>query len=321
MVVNASVGTETGSVANAVKFTILVSLEIPSIFVSLIIFTHFVSSRAVRSADHQHSVFVLLALNFLQVLTVLPMPIDFYRLEGNVRFASPAYCIWWRWYEFSSFNINNFLMAWISIERHILIFHGHLIRGGGRRRRWLLHVAPVIFCGLWPPLFYMVVIVISPMCTNVWTSAGLYCGLPCYFLTVWNTFDVLFNIVLTTLIITVMNLALILRVLKRRVHAQGQRQINWRHQRKMVLQLVTLCSIYVAAWIPISVTQLGQLFVAPTFLQDPEDIFYFLYYLVPLILPFICLPSIPRLLTRMKTIVLKCQWNVVTPIFLTNHHS
>ena len=317
MVSNSNATVEVTSSSDRVKFLILISLEVPAIVVSLLIFGHFLSSRAVRSAKHQHSVFVLLAINFLQLLTVLPMPIDFHRLGGIIRLEAPGYCLWWRWYEFSMFNINTFLMGWISIERHILIFHAHLVRGGATWTRWSLHVAPVIFCALWPPLFYLFVIVITPMCTNVWTYDSLYCGLPCYFMTDWNTFDILFNIVFLTMLITVTNVALILRVVKRRANVRGRGQISWRHQRKMVVQLVTLSSIYLAAWLPVSVVELGQVVFGPTFLQEPAHVFFFLYYIIPPILPIICLPSIPQLAKRMKRIILKCQWNVVTPITTT----
>ena len=320
MATNESTEAETSAASNRVKFLILISLEVPAIVVSLLIFAHFLSSRTVRSDDHQHSIFVLLAINFLQLVTAMPMPIDFYHLGGIIRLEVPVYCLWWRWYEFSIYNINNFLMGWISIERHMLIFHRHLIRGGDTWTRWSLHVAPVIVCGLWAPLFYMLFIIISPMCTNIWTYDSLYCGLPCYVMTMWNTFDVLVNLVFTIVLITVMNLALILRVVKRRANVQGRRQISWRQQRKMVLQLVTLSSIYIAAWLPLSVTQLGQLFFDPTFLQEIAHVVYFLYYIVPLTLPIICLPSIPQLFKRMKLITLKCQWNVVTPAALMNQH-
>ena len=318
---NESSEAEIISTSNRVKFLILISLEVPAVVVSLLIFAHFLSSHTVHSDDHQHSIFVLLAINFLQVVTAVPMPVDFYHLGGIIRLEAPAYCLWWRWYEFSIYGITNLLMGWISIERHILIFHRHLIRGGDTWRRWSLHVAPLIVCGLWAPLFYMLFIIISPMCTNIWTYDSLYCGLPSYLMTMWNTFDVLVNLAFTIGLITVMNLALILRVVKRRANAPGRRQISWRQQRKMVFQLVTLSSIYGAAWLPLSVTQLGQLFLDPTFLQEIDHVFYFLYYIVPLILPIIYLPSIPQLFQRMKVIILKCQLNVVTPVTLTNQHA
>ena len=96
--------------------------------ISLLIFIYFGIYRHARVKDHQHSILLLLLINFFQVVTDLPMPMSFFHLNGNVQPATSKYCTWWIWYEFSLNTTNGLLMAWISIERHLLIFHYNFIR-------------------------------------------------------------------------------------------------------------------------------------------------------------------------------------------------
>ena len=115
------------SLTYSVKLGILISLIIPSILISLLIFIYFTINRHTRVNHHNHSILLLLLINFLQVISDLPMAMNFFRLNGQVHPATSAFCTWWIWCEFSLNAINGFLMAWISIERHLLIFHSTLI--------------------------------------------------------------------------------------------------------------------------------------------------------------------------------------------------
>ncbi len=50
------------------------------------------------------------------------------------------------------------------------------------------------------------------MCTKTWYFDILLCGLLCYLLTNWDTFDLFFDTITPVLIIFVCNLALFIRV-------------------------------------------------------------------------------------------------------------
>ena len=186
---------------HSIKFAVLISLEFPSIFISLLIFGYFGYYRRTRITDYNHSMLLLLLINFLQVLVDLPMPINFFRLNGLVRPATSAFCTWWIWFEFSLNTTSGVLMAWISFERHILIFHRHLIRTQGTWKRRLFHIFPLIFCSLLGPTFYLIAVVISPMCTSNWSFDALLCTIPCYLTTTWGTFDLFFNVISPTCLI------------------------------------------------------------------------------------------------------------------------
>ena len=243
----------TGTLSYSLKFTILVILEVPSILVSLGIFVHFVSSRAVRTAYHQHSVFVLLFVNFLQITTDIPMSLDYYRSGGLVRPATNAYCTWWTFYDYSFFAVNADLTAWISIERHLLIFHHGLLGGVGSWKRWSLHVVPWIVCLLWGPLFYMLTNVSGLVCTNTWYFDTIFCGQSCFATTTWGLVDIFVNNVMAIAIILSANVILIIRVVYQRMTVVAQTRINWHHQRKMVLQLSTISVTYLMIWLPLAI--------------------------------------------------------------------
>ncbi|CAF3300165.1 unnamed protein product [Rotaria sp. Silwood2] len=66
-------------------------------------------------------------------MTDLPMTIHFYRSGGAAQLTTPGFCLWWIWLQFSLNDITIDLMAWISIEHHLLKFHANFNR---RIRSW-----------------------------------------------------------------------------------------------------------------------------------------------------------------------------------------
>ncbi|UJR27964.1 hypothetical protein I4U23_009222 [Adineta vaga] len=316
------------SVSYSIKFSLLIALEIPSILTSLLIFVYFGTNRTVRLTDQNHSLLVLLVINLLQVITDLPMPISFFRLNGSVQPATSAYCTWWTWYEFSLNTTNGYLMAWISIERYILIFHNSFIRNLISWKRRALHIIPLIICSLWGPLYYSLTILISPMCTNTRYYDSLLCGLPCYLFTNWGIFDLFCDIILPVMTIFIFNFILFTRAVYQSMIVRGRVQNNWQRHQKMALQLGLISFVYLAIWIPLSIIQLGLNYINSNFLLDYLDTFNFLVYIVPLILPMLCLMSMPDLIKRIKTCMCIHQRIMVMPMNNTtirhpniNHHS
>lgn len=286
-----------------IKFAVLLTLQIPSLMISILIFAYFGYYRTTTVKSYNRSILLLLLINFLQVTTDLPMVINFYRLDGIVAPAVSAYCTWWVWFEFSLNTINGFLMAWISVERHLLIFHSHFMRGAGTWKRFLLKICPLVICSLWGPIYYLLAVVISPMCTSDWYFDSLLCGVPCYLMTSWGTFDLFFDVIFPVLTIFLTNLALFLRVVYRKTMVIGRTQNNWKRQQKLAIQLGMISFVYLAVWVPVSIAQLGQIYVSPSFLAQELDTFNFLVYIVPLILPFLCLMSMPELIQTLKKIL------------------
>ena len=289
----------------------------PSLLTTLIIFVHFASNRAVRATDHQHSTIFLLAISFVESLTGTSSAIDFYRSNGVVRIQTSAYCAWWVVNDYSLFSSIAFVMAWISIERHLLIFHRNLLGDIGTWKRWFTHVAPWIICPMFPILFYTVVIAISPMCTTTWYFDTILCGQACYLTTSWASIDIFLNVVATISVILIANLTLILRVIHQRRTVRGTTQVDWRKQRKMVLQLSAFSTLYLSVWLPLSSIQLIQLYADPTFLAAQVDTFNFLAYVGILLLPGVCITSIPQLSQRIRNLFRRRHQRAIAPLAQT----
>ena len=93
----------------------------------------------------------------------------------------------------------------------------------------------------------------------------------------------------------------------------GRVRNDWQRQRKMAFQLGIISFVYLVVWIPLSIAQLGQIYIDPTFLLEQLDTFNFLVYIVPLILPMVCLISMPEIIKKFKTLIFRQQHIAVMP--------
>ena len=279
------------------KFIFLVVFEIPAVFLSFILFIYFFFNRPIYSKLKNHGWIILLTLNFLQLTFHLPMPMSYY----YINYISPqksTYCVWWTWCEYTLNITELFLMAWISIERHLVVFHAHSVFQV-RWKRWIFHFIPIIFCLIWAPLFYLVLIVISPLCTSKWDFTLLLCGFPCYYqVKVLYQFDVVFNIILPVASITLANVTLVIRAIYQKI--SRRQAVDWRRHRKMVLQLWIVSSLYMGIWLPLAITLFVEMTFEPSFMVNQRETMQFVLHVVPLLLPLICLSTQPELVSKIK---------------------
>jgi len=293
---------------NMTKFILMLIFEISAIILSIMIFVYFSTNRQARSKPKNHGWLVLLIWNFFQLVIDLPMPMSYYHAE-SVWPATNAYCVWWTWCEYSLNSGGLFLMAWISIERHLLIFHSHAILQR-RWKKWAFHYLPIVLCLTWTPIFYLVIIVINPLCDDVWDFNLVICGSPCYYsLNFLIQFDFIFNVVFPAVIIMFANMTLVIRVIYQKM--SRHHVINWRRQRKMILQLWIVSSLYLGFWLPVVITELIQITVLPSFMIDQLETMLFFTYFIPLFLPMICLSTLPELMKKIMNIFALQQLNVI----------
>ena len=293
------------SLSYSVKFAVLLALQIPSSIASSISFIYIVLTPTFRSKEHNRSMCLLLVINFIQLMSDLPMTINFFRTGGIGQPASPTYCLCWIWIEFTLNGISIDIMTWISIERHLLVFHSNFIRAMRPWQRWCFLVAPLIICLLWIPIFLLITIVVSPTCKNVWDFKSLLCGLPCYLMTDLGTFDLIVDTIIPVSIILFANIALVARVIIRQSSGLHRNRVDWYRQRKMVLQLGIFSTLYLSIWLPVCIVQLGEVLISPTFLFSMSDTVNFLVYVVPLLLPFACLLAKPEIIRKCKAALLQ----------------
>ena len=283
-----------------VKFLLLIILEIPAVLMSISIIIYFILNRSVRLKFKNHIWLVLVILNISQLLLLLPLPIRYYQWD-HVWLETASFCTWWSWFEYSTNTASLILMAWASIERHLMIFYFSIFLRL-KWKRWAFHYLPILFCLLWTPSFYFVLIVISPNCNTIWNYDQVVCGAPCFITTARSTyglFDFLFNITVPLMVMISANLILIIRVIYGKL--TRQQAVRWRRHRKMTVQLWLVSSLYFAGWLPFTVTRLVQLTFAPWFFLDVFETIVFILYFVPLLLPFFCLTMLPGLMKKIQT--------------------
>jgi hypothetical protein len=190
--------------------------------------------------------------------------------------------------------INQFLVAIISIQRHILVFQPNILNL--RRKRYLLYYQPLLLCIAYPIIFYMITVVFYPCDDMHWDFTSNMCGQnACYYShnEILAEFDWIGNTAVPTIVILLANVALVIRVIKQK--RRRQQPIPWSKQRRMTLQLLSMSSLYLITWIPSIVTGLIQQFKPSSFLyQIQEDYISDLTYLICLLLPWMCIGLLPE---------------------------
>jgi hypothetical protein len=282
---------------NRIKFGILLTLQFLSIPCFLYIFYQFGRQRQLRQSHHHHVILLLLIISFLFVAIELPFT-EAYMYTSYVYPSSNAFCSFWNWFHYSLNIINLFLMSFASIERNWLIFHPWLVRT--TRGKILFHYCPLVFCILYPSIFYIGAIFIH-QCESYYDYTQLLCTWPCYFYDLnWANFDLFFNNYTPLLSIPVFCSVIYLRVLLQK-RSIKQQVFKWRRDRKMILQLWAISSLYLGMWMPLQLTELINLHWNPTFLLQAQiDYIYLFPYLIHLIYPFIVLFTYPKEMLKFK---------------------
>lgn len=282
-----------------VKFSLLLLFQVPACVLSIFVFIYSISHRRLLQALQNQALLILLIVNFIQLTVTLPLSLKFFA-TGFVSPANPTFCSWWIYLEFVLYTASPYLMATISVQRHVLVFHPQLLTSRWIRR--LLHHLPLAGCILYPIVLYLALVILYPCDGTQYDYSKNICGFaPCYlvFSKVMATTDWIINSLFPMFVNVLANVLLIIRVIrqKRRVN-QG---ITWKQQRKLAIQLFCVSAIYLIGWFPSIIVGLVQVLGDPKFLiQVQEDYLVILNSLVCLFLPWICLGLLPEMLAWLK---------------------
>mgnify|MGYP001101001596 FL=1 len=311
------------SLSRSVRFWLLLCCDIPSIVCTFLILYHLLRDSKRRQALHNHAIILILLLGTTTQLIEIPFYLAFIGDSGVVKPSVPATCLAWWFVSFGMYNGGTILMAWASIERHILVFNSIWVHTN--RGRFFVHYFPLIFILLYIGIYYIYVLFFFP-CENEYDYTLPICNAsPCYqdnqFLGMW---DFIVNNIAPSLLIALASWGLVLRVIrqKRRLNQQTQ----WRRQRKMTIQLASLSALNIIFNIPLNILSLAHLCGLPDdYGVDAEKNFYFSCYFLIFLFPFVCLISYSDLICRIKSIV-TCRKNrqnaaVVPSVWITNRHT
>ncbi|CAF1584815.1 unnamed protein product [Didymodactylos carnosus] len=301
-------------ISRQIKFYLVLLFQLLSVFCSLLLFYQYSINRRQLKSLHNHAIVLLLITSFLSTTTSLPM-LQQYLYNGYVTPSTDGFCSYWAFNVYTLSGINLFLMAFLSIERHLLIFKGPMM--SNKKNQYFYHYLPILFCILYPFLFYLVVIYFY-QCENNYDYAQLLCVAPCYAFTNIGIYDTIINCCLPIVFIFIFSSALVLRVVKQKRKLKLQ-PFKWKRDRKMTLQLLVITLVYCLLWTPMNACTLIETFfmVDTTLLQAQTLYFYYFSYLVPIIYPFVCLAFGSKdsiKLAFQKFRLIRFTRNTITPI-------
>ncbi len=285
-----------------VSFILLLIVEIPSIACILIILPYFFCHwhSMMTKALHNHVIFLLIIVSFFYVTLDLPFVINHYRL-GYDNFRKPSFCLWWYWLDYTLLLISLFLTATASVQRHILVFNSYWLRI--HRKRWLLHFLPLIFCIVYPSIFYFISVFFYP-CVTIFDENSLSCPFPCYTdRLIMSYIDWILHTMIPIMIIVVANIALVCRVIYSMRKIRHRRLRTWRKKKKLTLQLLAFSSLYIMGWSPSAVISLIGTVFLPNLYEKRPKLYYInnsSYFVCPL-QPMICFFALPELMKFMKS--------------------
>ena len=270
----------------AIQFWFLLTFAVLSLLCAVFVVYQYLSSRRMRHALQNHTILSLVLTNIILICTDIVWMLDGLRHSGRVSIATPNFCLAWWLIDFGLYSMQTVILAWASVERHILIFHSKHLRT--KRQKLFYHYLPPMILIVYLVGFYLGAIVIPP-CNNEFHFNEIECGLePCYenllFLGLW---DKIVHNFLPTLIIACVNVALIYRII-----AQKQRlrqPIQWRKHRRMSMQLLPISAIYLFLNLPIVIVYLDQA-IRDDYSELAQGIqlyIFFSTYTLTLSLPFI----------------------------------
>ena len=288
------------AISRSVRFWLIVPFEIPSIICSLFVLYHLLFNRILRRALNNHVFIVLLFINLTAELTDIAWTVDYYR-TNVVWSATSGFCLLWMYFNEALFIATTMLVAWATIERHILIFHDQWV--SNRTKRLAFHYFPLLFL-----LFYCLalhfIVIFFPPCENTFDYTQVICGHPLCFYDIRGAalWDVIVHDLVPAMLIIIFSVALLLRILfrKRRMH----QPISWRKHRKMAIQLLSIALLYLVIHVPSMILEfLHECGVPEEFGSDLMSYLDFFSYHGTLLFPLVCAASLPKLGEKIKNTI------------------
>jgi hypothetical protein len=285
------------SLPHPIGFWIMLLVNIPSTICSLCLIVHIIIHRTQRHALQNHTILLILVFG----LPIQVWDINFYLVffhYGSVEPPKPVTCLLWYLADDGFYTAGLILFAWLSIERHILIFHHRWLLN--RRGRFLFHYLPLIIILAYVVPYYTIVIFFPP-CENTFDYSAAVCGgLACYhshgFLGMW---EFAANCSAPVIIESIVSIALILRVQwqKRRLHQSNR----WRKQRRMVIQLLLVSSVSISVTLPFyAISILEYCGISSVSMNEVDFDLFYLTYFIYFLFPFASLCQFPELRKKIK---------------------
>ena len=273
---------------------------VPSILCSIFVLYHLLAQRALRKAINNHVVILILAFGLFYEVTDIAWSIHFYRV-GTSLSSTLVFCRVWAFIDASVYITITLLVAWGSIERHILIFHSKWIVT--KMEHFFFHYLPLAILSVYPAMFYGAMFFVVP-CDVPLDYTEYLCN--CYICIVSNPsvgmWDAIVHYLLPIFVIVTFSVSLLARVLYHKYRARGR--IEWRNYRKMAVQLLSISAIYFFFLLPPMC--LNAAYATGVSFDVGSEYFstamFFTYYAI-LFTPFVCAVSLPELRSKCRQVL------------------
>lgn len=260
---------------------------------------HFLAKSATRHALHNHVMILLLVIYGIQTLISTSLHLDHFR-RGYYWPPNMVYCFLLFMVDYVTYEIGALLMAWASIERHLLIFHTSAFETP--IRRMIAHYFPLIFCLIYPTIYYTYFILFYP-CESYYDMEKRVCVAACF---LWTNskmaiYELVMNGFVPVCLIAIFSVTLLVRVLWQK--QRMGRQLTWKKNRKMTIQLLAVSTTFLIFNVGYFVIALGQMVWDVNFGAHIMVWFFSINVCAPqLVFPFLCLGTMPNLGTKLKAL-------------------
>ncbi|CAF0975202.1 unnamed protein product [Rotaria sp. Silwood1] len=296
---NSSTSVVNDVIPRAVGFWLYLIFLIPSIICSLIVLSYLLFHRPSRNALNNHVILVDLIIGLISEVTLYPWILYYYQHDG-IWHRSPLFCAIWSFIDSGLYVTQMMLFCWATIERHILIFHSRWVMT--KKKRFFIHYLPLILLLLYCIIYYSVANFFPP-CQNYFDDSSMQC----YYLCFYDTYaifmwEMLVHEIIPSITIVISSLALIIRVSRQKNRVN--QLIRWRKRRKMTIQSLSISLLFTIFFFPVAMMNFIYLCGLP-YSEGTEVFEYILFfsYYMPLLLPFVCILSLPELRNKISNIL------------------
>ena len=283
------------NISTRVGSILLLICDIRSIISYLFVFIYVFSKKNIRSAPNNYVMLFMLFNSLILVCSDIPCTIYYYQRHQPI-IQSPIFCLIW-WFISICYSYScQILAAWMSFERHILIFHSWIFTR--KLKKICFHYLMPVLILLYTHSLYIYFIILTP-CETRYELAGNSCSDLCYFSSVTlGLYETIGHGILTTICIVIFSSTLVLRIYWSK--ARLQQSVNWKKYRKMFYQLIPISTLYLSTKFPLCIAYILNYSYGTVWVQTIITCFSFLNYFIPIALPFVCIASLPNFHNTMK---------------------
>jgi hypothetical protein len=276
--------------SNTAGFIVLTCVQIPAVCLVVYILLRLPQQTSSLRRLPNHALLYLLCVATWTILIELPHT-QKYLLTGSVTIHQVWFCFLWNISFFSMATLNRFLMTFMAIERHFLIFRPQLYRTA--RSRFILHFLPLNLISF-SVIAYTSITHIFTACTKPpFNYSSFLCGYTCGILNDELGTTYAWLLVFIPTIIT--SIACILLPIRFIVQRQHLHRLQWFRARKMIIQMSIIAGTYTICWLPYTI--ILQLLLNEIFTFSNAILTRFLIYtpyVTSLLMPIIVFHTVPE---------------------------